>query len=271
MEKASAGKGVLRFEKIGDRTCVIDSFSKSPLKILTPKNTGSAAWVYSSNFGGGFVGGDSIDLDIHMGPESQVAYLSQASTKIYGSEKESLQTINANIGKKAVLFSIPDPVVCFAGAKFHQKQTFHIEEGASLIVLDTLHCGREHSGERWAFASYKNQISIFRDEKIIFFESLLLQGDIGQLTQRHSHYNGFSLLLMVGPLFQNNISEILNSMRDRVPGKREDFLFSLSPHGDDGLVMRMAAVSPEALGEAIREILEFIPSYLGDDPWIRKW
>jgi urease accessory protein len=60
-------------------------------------------------------------------------------------------------------------------------------------------------------------------------------------------------------------------MQERIPGKQEDFIFAVSPHGDDGLVMRMAAVSPEALGEAIKEILDFVPSQLGDDPWIRKW
>jgi urease accessory protein len=271
MENAPAGKGILRFEKTGERTSVVDSFSKSPLKILTPKNNGKAAWVYSSNFGGGFVGGDAIHIDLHLKPATEVAFLSQASTKVYGSEKECLQTVQAEVERDAVLFSLPDPVVCFAGAKFHQEQTFHLGVGSSLMVLDTLHCGREHSGERWLFDSYKNKISIFRNNKRVFVESLLLRGDIGELTTRHSRYNGFSMLVMMGPVFKENIADILCSMQERIPGKQEDFIFAVSPHGDDGLVMRMAAVSPEALGEAIKEILDFVPSQLGDDPWIRKW
>lgn len=271
MENALPGRGLLKFEKLGDKTLVVDSFSKGPLKILTPKNNGKAAWVYSSNFGGGFVGGDSVDIEMNLAPGAEVAFLSQASTKVYGSEDECRQTIKARVEKDAALFCLPDPVVCFAGAKFNQQQVFHIDTGASLIVLDTLHCGREHSGERWVFDSYKNRISVFHGEKRTFFESLLLEGDIGPLTERHSHYNGFSLLLMTGPLFKGNITTILSSLQGRVPAKRQDFIFSVSPLGEEGLVMRMAAVAPEALSAAILELLDFIPSHLGDDPWVRKW
>lgn len=271
MEQTVAGRGFLSFEKIGEQTVVTEAFSKSPLKILTPRNKGKSSWAYSSNFGGGFVGGDSIDINIDVLPGAKAVFMSQASTKVYGSEDECRQVIKAHVGAGGVLYSIPDPVVCFSGAKFYQSQTFTIEENASLLMIDTLHCGRNHSGERWAFDSYKNEIHILKKNKKVFVESLLLDKTCGDLKMRQSRFNALSLLFMMGPAFKINMNEIHDSISDQSLKSQDDFVFSASPLEDDGLVIRMAAVSTETMSEALREILSFLPQHLGDDPWARKW
>src|SRR4051812_49132245 len=106
MKNATAGRGILKFEKISGKTVVTESFSKSPLKILAPKNHGSASWVYFSNFGGGYVGGDAIDIDINVEPHAHAVFLSQASTKVYGSKNESRQTVRGKVARDAILFSL---------------------------------------------------------------------------------------------------------------------------------------------------------------------
>lgn len=267
----SCGKGNLCFEKMGTKTVVTEAFAKSPLKFLTPKNIGNAAWVYSSNFGGGYVGGDAIEIRLHVRPGAEAVFLSQASTKVYRSERGCLQSITGDIGEGAVLFSLPDPVVCFAGAKFHQKQKFKMEEGSSLLLLDTLHCGREHAGERWAFDSYRNEIEILKNGKKIFLESMLLNSDAGDLAKRHSRFNAISLLIMVGPAFKQPAEAILNYLIDKSPKPNEDLVISASKLNEDGTVIRMASISTEILAEAIKEALHFLPERLGDDPWARKW
>jgi urease accessory protein len=267
----SAGVGSLSFQKIGTKTVVTDAFAKSPLKFLTPKNSGIASWVYSSNFGGGFVGGDAIEIGLQVGPRAEVVFLSQASTKVYRSENGCLQSITGEIGEDAVLFSIPDPVVCFAGAKFHQKQNFKLEPSSSLMLLDTLHCGREHAGERWAFDNYRNEIVVMRNGKKIFLESMLLNSDAGDLVKRHSRFNAISLLIMVGPAFKGPSEAILNYLMDKAPKANDDLVISASKLKEDGIVIRMASISTEILDEAIKEALHFLPERLGDNPWARKW
>jgi urease accessory protein len=271
MENAKAGRGKLCFEKVGEKTVATEAFSKSPLKLLTPKNTGSASWVYSSNFGGGFVGGDSIDIGVHVKKGAEALLLSQASTKVYRSKKVCHQSICGHIEENATFYSLPDPVVCFAGANFHQTQKFYLEENSALATLDTLHCGREHSGERWAFDRYKNEIQIFRKGKRIFFESMLLDSTAGDLKKRHSRFNALSLLVMTGPLFKIHSEEIMNSLNHSSPIPKEDFVISASMLGTEGIVIRMASVETEILADALKEALSFLPQRLGDDPWARKW
>ena len=44
-----------------------------------------------------------------------------------------------------------------------------------------------------------------------------------------------------------------------------------SPLREDGCIVRIAGVSFEEVAAAAREYLRFVPSLLGDDPWVRKW
>ena len=53
-----------RVERVGARSEVTGLKSHSPLRVLTPSNHGHAAWLFLSSLGGGFVGGDSVSLEI---------------------------------------------------------------------------------------------------------------------------------------------------------------------------------------------------------------
>jgi urease accessory protein len=179
--------------------------------------------------------------------------------------------VKVEVGKGAVFYSLPDPVVCFAGARFSQRQDIQLEEDASLILLDSLHSGREHSGERWVFDRYQNEIHVSRGGKKIFFESQLLDPVIGDLKKRQSRFNAYSLLLIIGKAFVNEVAGILNVIQSRPLEANEDFVCAASPVGTDGVIVRMVSVSTESMAVATRELLYFLPKKLGDDPWARKW
>ncbi|MFL5785514.1 MAG: urease accessory protein UreD [Bacteriovoracaceae bacterium] len=270
MERSAAGKGVVRFEKRGSRTVATETYSRSPLKFLSPGNAGHSAWVYSSNFGGGFIGGDAIDVDVEVMPESFGVLLTQASTKVYGSTEECKQTLHARVKKNAVFCSLPDPVVCFARSKFRQHQRIDLEEGSSLILVDALHCGREHSGERWAFDSYVNEIHLYREGKRTLLESQFIHPLMGEVSKRNFRFNAMAFIVLSGPHFEKNAEEIGDLIQSRPINAGEPFICSVSRFRD-GILVRTAAVEMESLAEATRELLYFLPEALGDDPWARKW
>ena len=60
-------QGRLSFERVGAQTVLRDAYAESPLRLLTPRNHGQAAWVYTSTLGGGFVDGDRVRLRISVG------------------------------------------------------------------------------------------------------------------------------------------------------------------------------------------------------------
>ena len=268
---ALAGCGELDFEKVGNRTILRRSYAKAPLRLLTPKNHGDAAWVYSSNYGGGFVDGDQIDLQLQVRSKAKAVLLTQASTKIYRTPQGASQTLRAQVESDASLLILPDPLVCFSGSKFLQRQEIDLSDRASLLLVDTVTSGRHASGERWMFDQLRNQIRVNRSGKPIFIESLLLDQKTGSIGDRMGRFNAVCLVLMFGPDFLEVGKSILNSVQSQALRSKADFVTAVSPLGDDGVVLRMAAVSGEELGISLREMLHFLPGYLGDSPWARKW
>ena len=51
---------------------------------------------------------------------------------------------------------------------------------------------------------------------------------------------------------------------------RAGLICATSPLGSEGLILRAAATSAEALLQQARAWLDFLPALLGDDPWARR-
>ncbi|MBI3555195.1 MAG: urease accessory protein UreD [Deltaproteobacteria bacterium] len=282
MSVATSGYGELDFEKVGARTVVRTAFARNPLRLLTPRNHGVGAWVYTSTFGGGLVGGDHIDIRVHVRSHATAVILSQSTTKIYRSPAGTSQSIEGRVEAGGFLAMIPDAVSCFAESSFEQRQSYELAAGASLVLVDSMNCGRSGSGERWLFDRYRSQIRVSRNQKPIFLESLLLDSRAGELASRGGRFNAHCMLLLTGPELAEARSELLASVgqahqymsgacggaQSRV---RAEMVVSASPLGDDGVLLRLAATSSEQLTRAVRGFLDFLPRKLGDDPWQRKW
>ena len=153
---APPGTGRLRFERVANRTAVVEAFASSPLKFVNPSNHGSAAWVVSGTYGGGLLGGDSIGLSIDAGAETQAVLMTQASTKVYRSDSSATQTLDCSVGAKALFVSAPDRVACFAGSALKQTQKYMLAPEANLVVVDWISAGRlspENAGNLSAIAT----------------------------------------------------------------------------------------------------------------------
>jgi len=88
--------------------------------------------------------------------------------------------------------------------------------------------------------------------------------------QRFGRFEAFATLLLAGDPMRAAaaaLREEINAMS--VPPNPEE-LVSASPLGEDALLIRMAAVSGEAMVHRIRAQLSFLPRLLGDDPWARR-
>lgn len=76
----------------------------------------------------------------------------------------------------ALLAVLPDPVTCFAGARYSQRQSFLLAPGASLVLVDWLTCGRRALGEAWALASYESSNRVFWGERLVALEQVRVRG-----------------------------------------------------------------------------------------------
>ena len=73
----------LEVRHVSGRSVTTRAHATAPVKLLTPRRRGGAAWVYLSTFGGGLVAADRVQLyaDIHEG--STAVLTTQAATKIF--------------------------------------------------------------------------------------------------------------------------------------------------------------------------------------------
>jgi urease accessory protein len=267
----SAGSGAIRVSNVRGASVVTRATAISPLKLLNPKNAGSSAWVYAVTYGGGLVDGDVVSMEIAVDRNATALVSTQASTKVYRAERGAAQRLRAHLADDSLLVLLPDPVTCFAGARYIQEQQVHLESTASLVLVDWLTAGRIGAGERWQFHDYRSQTRIWRGRRLILHDGLRLSPDDGSLDERLGRFNCLATASMVGPAFQAASARLIGSLAAAGVPRRADLLLSAAPLDGDGVVLRAAGLSVEQVGASLRQYLAVVPALLGDDPWSCKF
>ncbi len=267
----AAAEGCLEVARNGSQTVVTRAFATSPLRLLTPANHGHAAWVYTSTFGGGLVDGDRVAMEVEVTRGSTAFLTTQASTKVYKSPRGTHSSLVARVEAGGLLIVAPDPLVCFADARYRQQQRFHLSSSGALIVADCMVSGRCAAGERWAFAEYVSTLDVTIDDRLLVHDALALRARDGDLARRFGRFNALAVAVVAGPALRLEAERLLTATSSQPVVRNSDALVAASPLGDDGCLLRAAGVSGERVWHAVRSLLGFIPSHLGDDPWSRKW
>ena len=265
------GQGQLAIDRSGSRSVVTRAFATSPLRLLTPRNRGGAAWIYTSSYGGGLVDGDRLDISIDVRDGAAAFVSSQASTKVYRSARGTSSEVRGRVAHGGLLIMAPDPVVCFAGARYRQAQRFHVADGGALIVGDTLLSGRWAAGERWAFREYRNLLEVTAGGRLLVHDAMALCQSDGALEPRLGRFNALALVVLVGQPLRREVEQLLAASAAQPVARRAKQLIAAAPLGNDGCLVRIAGTSSEEVGRTLRSMLGCVPARLGDDPWTRKW
>jgi urease accessory protein len=263
-------QGRLSFERAGAATVLRAAYAESPLRLLTPRNHGRAAWAYAATLGGGLVDGDRLRLSISVGPSARAFVSTQGPTRIYRSPRGCESDTSATVEADGALVLAPDPTACFAGARYRQRTEIDLASEASVAVWDVLTAGRTACGERWAFQSCALGVALRRNGRALLDESWLLDASHGSIGDRLGRFEAIATLLLAGPLFGAVREELRSRLAAKPPDGRARLLESASAIADDTLVVRLAAVSVEELVAALRARLAALPALLGDDPWARR-
>lgn len=268
---ASPGTGILDVARVDRRSVVRRAYATSPLRLLTPRNHGEAAWIYASSYGGGLVGGDALRLRISVAAGAAAFVSSQASTKVYRSHDHCSSLLDATVASGGQLVLWPDPVVCYAGSTFRQVQRVELAADAALVLVDSMTSGRRASGERWQFVEYANRLSVTRDGGLVLFDSTRLSSSDGDLAERMGRFDVMSSVAIVGTRYRSEIASVAGSIAARPLERQADLLVSAAPFGDAGCLVRVLGRSIEHVSSVVRGYLSFLSGALGDDPWARKW
>jgi urease accessory protein len=252
-------------------TALTRARAPSPLKALNPRNAGPSAWVYLATYGGGLLGGDAVSIDVSVEPGALALVATQASTKVYRSERGASQRLRARVDDGSLLVLLPDPVTCFAGSRYTQEQDVRMDAGASLVLVDWLTAGRIGSGERWQFDEYRSRTLVSRGDRLVLHDGLVLSPADGALADRMDRFNCLATAVLLGPALKATSAQLAGSLGAAGVSRRADLLIAAAPLDEGGVLLRMAGVSVEQVGAALRQYLAIVPALLGDDPWEHRF
>lgn len=263
------GRGQLALEHGARGTVVRAARANSPLKLLLPRNHGHGAWAFMASFGGGLVDGDSLHLEVDVGARATGLLSTQSATKVYRSPRGCRQELHARVGEEGLLVLLPDPVACFADARYEQLTSVTLAPRASLVLLDAFTCGRAARGERWAFARYVSRTLVERQGAPLLLDAVRLDPQEGALPSRMGRFEALATLAVFGP----QAAPLREALLSAPPPlrRRASVIETASPLGEDGALLRVAATSVEEALLAVRARLRGLPALLGDDPLARKW
>jgi len=261
-------RSLLAVARSRDRSVVTQARSVAPLRLLAPNSRGHAAWVYQSSLGGGFVGGDAIELDVDVAAGARLFLTSQASSKVYR-RAVSRCRVNASIGEGGVLVAWPDPIACFAGAAFEQRQRFRLARSAGLIAVDAWTAGRIAHGERWAFDRLALRTEIEIDGRPVLADAVVVSPAHGGLAARMAGAQAFATIAIAGDRFAPVVAALGHKVAERAVTAQPRVAASVWPWG---AVVRLAASTTEQLVAEIHAVVgATVRDALGADPFVRKW
>ena len=266
-----AGHGRFTVERARGRSVVSRAFATSPLRLLTPRNHGHAAWIYTSSHGGGLVDGDDIAMRASIGAGATAFLSTQSATKVYRSPRGTRSALEADVGDNALLVVAPDAVICFAGSRYRQTQRIRLGAGGGLVLVDWVTSGRRESGERWAFDEYFSRTAVYLEGRLVIHDALALRAADGPMADRFGSCDVLAAAILVGHGLTPEIERLDARVRGEPVKRGSDRLIAAARVGDAGCVVRIAGRTVEDVDDTLRDLLGFVPGRLGDSPWARKW
>ena len=156
----------LRFEyDAARRTAVLQAGSQEPpLKVVRAFGLeDGSALIHLHNVSGGLLGGDRLAMSLEIGENAHVQVTTTGATRIYRSREAvppATQRIDVRVGQNACLEYLPDPIIPFAGSRFAQYTTIHLDSGAGLFWWEVLAPGREARDELFAYDAVEMKTDI---------------------------------------------------------------------------------------------------------------
>ena len=156
---------------------------------LRPKAEGlSGVFV---NTAGGIAGGDRFDIDIAAGEGARLTLTTAAAEKVYRAPGGAAQlNIALKAERGAHLAWLPQETILFDRARIVRRIDIDLAEDASLLLCEIVVFGRAAMGETMLHGEFVDRWRLRRGGRLVFAETVRLDGDIGEKLARPAIANG---------------------------------------------------------------------------------
>jgi len=161
------------------------------LRVRFPSPEGEGLSAVLVNTAGGIAGGDRFDIEIAAGESARLTLTTAAAEKVYRAAAEAARlNIALKVAAGAHLAWLPQETILFDRAKMTRNIDIDLAEGASLLICEIVIFGRTAMGEIMRRGSFVDRWRVRRGGRLLFAETVRLEGDIGEKLARPAIANG---------------------------------------------------------------------------------
>ncbi|MGJ4926879.1 urease accessory protein UreD [Bradyrhizobium sp. HKCCYLS2038] len=191
--EANRARGAVRFDvRLQDgvtRRHHLHESGSLRVRFPSPEDDGLSAMFV--NTAGGIAGGDRFAVDVAAGEGTRITLSSAAAEKVYrapGRPAELDIALTAAAGAR--ISWLPQETILFDRARIHRRIDIELADTASLLLCEIVVFGRTAMGERMREGEFVDRWRLRRGGKLVFAETVRLDGDIGDKLARPAIANG---------------------------------------------------------------------------------
>ena len=173
------------------------------------------------NTAGGVAGGDRFDLDVEVGPQARLSVSGAAAEKIYRTHGPDAEiSIRLDVKRGAALRWLPQETILFDRARMTRRIDVELAEGASAVLAEAIVFGRSAMGEAVNEGKLSDRWRVRRDGKLLFAETLNLEGAIAQqLSEKAVAGGGVAIATLLVIPGDDTVAAKLRALEDRFSGE----------------------------------------------------
>ena len=168
-----------------------DLHESGSLRVRFPSPEGEGLSAVFVNTAGGIAGGDRFDIDIAAGEGTRLTATTAAAEKVYRATGPAAAldiALKAEAGSH--LAWLPQETILFDRARIARRIDIDLAENASLLLCEIVVFGRAAMGETMQHGEFVDRWRLRRGGKLVFAETIRLDGNIGEKLARPAVANG---------------------------------------------------------------------------------
>ena len=166
-------------DSVSGNTLLADSFQEAPLKVVRAFTLeDGTALTHLHNVSGGLLGGDRLAMQVLIASGAKVQLTTTGATRIYRNRQGFSATTQCNeisIGEDGLLEYVPDATIPFAGARYLQRTSIELADGAGIFWWEIVAPGREARGELFEYEEFAVRTRVSALGRKIAAENLCLR------------------------------------------------------------------------------------------------
>jgi urease accessory protein len=193
----SHGRLDLSFRKREHRAVLDRSYQSGSLRMRLPRGEGPPCAVLV-NTAGGMAEGDSLEQSIAWGEGTVATVTTQAAEKIYRALSAGCRiSTRLTVAHGAQAEWLPQETILFDAARLRRDAQIVLEGDVTFLGLEAVVLGRTAMGETLRSGSLHDRMRIWRNGRLVYADSLALEGDIGALMERQAIGGGARAMAVI--------------------------------------------------------------------------